>query len=77
MKDTAILFGIIVDTKNTKDDFYKIDYPIIGFKALDINSLGIIDIPMSDFKGYDCNYSFDSDSRLGVYEGYTDFVDGF
>lgn len=77
MKDNAILFGIIVDTKNIEDASYKTVYKIIGFKALDINSLGIIDIPMSEFKGYDCNHNFDNSSRLIVYDGYTDFIDGF
>lgn len=77
MKDNAVLFGIIVDTKNIEDASYKTVYKIIGFKALDINSLGIIDIPMSEFNGDDCNYSFDSNSKLIVYEGFTDFIDGF
>ena len=75
--EEKILFGLIVDTKNTEDASYKTYYKIIGFKALDINSLGIIDIPMSEFNGYDCNYSFDSDSKLLVYEGFTDFIGGF
>ena len=75
--EEKILFGLIVDTKNIEDASYKTYYKIIGFKALDINSLGIIDIPMSEFNGYDCNYSFDSDSKLIVYEGFTDFIDGF
>lgn len=77
MKDNAILFGIIVDTKNIEDAYYKTVYKIIGFKALDVNNLGIIDIPMSEFKGYDCNYNIDNSSRLIVYDGYTDFTDGF
>ena len=75
--EEKILFGLIVDTKNTEDASYKTYYKIIGFKALDINSLGIIDIPMSEFNGDDCNYSFDSASKLIVYEGFTDFTDGF
>lgn len=75
--EEKILFGLIVDTKNTEDASYKTYYKIIGFKALDINSLGIIDIPMSEFNGHDCNYSFDSDSKLLVYEGFTDFIDEF
>lgn len=70
MKNTDVLFGIVIDTKNAKIENRDTVYSIIGFKAVDITNLTIKDMVLSDIQSDDCTYLFKKDSKFVVHTDY-------